>query len=224
MNAISSALRHELRDVEYSEGYAESFLDSYVATQIKVLREQRGFSQPRLAALVGTTQPGISRIENVNYSSWNIGTLKKLARAFNVRLKISFEPYGTLPEEVERFSREALQRPAREDDPGLRDTPVNRLVASNNLAAFNYNLHGNIVNVLNGEIGSSNAGGASGIFGYMGYVPSEQIAYNISPNATDYYLGANAYEAHTIAQYTTGEDRPVEQVRLAGSTPIALAA
>src|ERR1035437_4083999 len=121
MSVIGDALRRELRDQEYSEGYAESFLNACVATQIKVLREQREMSQPQLANLIGTTQSGISRIENVNYSSWNVGTLKKLARAFNVRLKVSFEPYGTLPEEVDNFSRNALERPSRDVDPGLED-------------------------------------------------------------------------------------------------------
>jgi len=133
MRAIADALKQELRDLEYSEGYAESFLNSYVATQIKVLREQRGMSQPELAALIGTAQSGISRIENVNYSSWNIGTLKKLARAFNVRLSVSFEPYGTLPDEVESFSRESLQRPSRDTDPGLADIPAQESLVVNSL-------------------------------------------------------------------------------------------
>jgi transcriptional regulator with XRE-family HTH domain len=119
MSAIVDALRAEFRDQEYSEGYAESFLNSYVATQIKVIREQRGMKQADLAREMGTTQTAISRIENVNYSSWNIKTLKRLARAFGVRLKVSFETYGTLPQEVEGFGRGALQRAAREEDPGL---------------------------------------------------------------------------------------------------------
>jgi transcriptional regulator with XRE-family HTH domain len=119
MSDISEALRSELRDPEYSEGYAESFLNSYIATQIKVMREQRKMKQFDLAKEMGTTQTAISRIENVNYSSWNIKTLKKLARAFRVRLRVSFETYGTLPDEVGKFTRESLQRAAREDDPGL---------------------------------------------------------------------------------------------------------
>ena len=40
MSAIGEALRLELSDPEYSEGYAESFLNSFIATQIKVLREK----------------------------------------------------------------------------------------------------------------------------------------------------------------------------------------
>jgi transcriptional regulator with XRE-family HTH domain len=120
---IERALRTELRDPEYSEGYAESFLNAYVATQIKVIREQRVMTQAQLAATIGTTQAGISRIENVNYSSWSIRTLIKLARAFGVRLKVSFEPFGTLPDEVMAFNRNALQRVKREEDPGLVDEP-----------------------------------------------------------------------------------------------------
>jgi transcriptional regulator with XRE-family HTH domain len=126
MRDIEHALRTELIDPEYSEGYSESFLNAYVATQIKVIREQRKWTQAELANEIGTTQTGISRIENVNYSSWSIRTLIKLARAFKVRLKVSFEPYGTLPGEVVRFNREFLERPKREDDPGLKEYDSSR--------------------------------------------------------------------------------------------------
>ncbi len=123
MNNIENSLRSQLRDPEYSEGYAESFLNSYIATQIKVIREQREMTQAELGECIGTTQAGVSRYENVNYSSWSIKTLIKLARAFDVRLKVSFEPYGTLPEEVVRFNRHSLERVKREDDPNLQDQP-----------------------------------------------------------------------------------------------------
>jgi|GEM_PF-585072 len=122
MSDINETLRAELKDPEYSEGYAESFLDSYVATQIKVLREQAGLSQQGLAEIIGTKQGAISRIEDVNYSQWSISTLKKLARAFRVRLKVSFETYGSLITEVETFSRASLERVPRENDPGLHST------------------------------------------------------------------------------------------------------
>ena len=116
-----NALRTELRDPDYSEGYAESFLNSYIATQIKVIREQRKLTQAQLSREIGTTQAGISRIEDVNYSSWSVKTLIKLARAFHVRLKVSFEPFGTLPSEVVRFDRDSLERVPREEDPNLED-------------------------------------------------------------------------------------------------------
>lgn len=136
MSAISDALRVEFRDPEYSEGYAESFLNSYVATQIKVIREQRGMKQSDLARQVGTTQTAISRIENVNYSSWNIKTLKKLARAFRVRLMVSFETYGTLVDEIGRFNREALQRTERDRDPGLLERKAQQCAKADEIGAM----------------------------------------------------------------------------------------
>jgi transcriptional regulator with XRE-family HTH domain len=119
MGAIGEALRHDLSQSEFSEGYAESFQDALVATQIKVLREDNRWTQADLAEKIGTTQTAISRIESVNYSAWNISTLKKLARAFRVRLKVSFETYGSLIQDVEGFSRESLRRIPREEDPEL---------------------------------------------------------------------------------------------------------
>jgi transcriptional regulator with XRE-family HTH domain len=124
MSGIESALRTNLRDAEYSDSYAESFLNAYIATQIKVIREQRQMTQAALAEKIGTTQAGVSRIEDVNYSSWNIRTLTKIARAFAVRLRVSFEPFGTLPSEVANFDRKSLERVSREADPQLLCTDL----------------------------------------------------------------------------------------------------
>ena len=119
MDAINETLRSDLLQPEFSEGYSESFQDAYVATQIKVLREENAWTQDDLAKQIGTTQTAISRIENVNYSAWNIRTLKKLARAFRVRLKVSFETYGSLIHDFEGLNRESLMRAPREKDPVL---------------------------------------------------------------------------------------------------------
>ena len=124
MAAIGETLRNDLRDPEFAEVYAETFLDTYIATQIKVLREQREMTQAQLAALLGTTQTVVSRIESVNYSSWNIKTLKKIARKLRVRLRVSFETYGSLIGDMERFDKATLQRPALEDDHVLQGEAV----------------------------------------------------------------------------------------------------
>jgi len=116
---IEYALRDNLRDREYAQEYAAAFLNAYIATQIKVIREQRKMTQADLGREIGTTQTGISRYEDVNYSSWSLRTLQKLAHAFDVRLRVSFEPYGTLPDEVVRFDRARLQRVERAKDPAL---------------------------------------------------------------------------------------------------------
>ncbi len=119
MAAIGDALRRDLQQPEFSEGYAESFLDTFIATQLKVLREQNEWTQAQLAEKMGKKQTVISRSENINYSSWNISTLKEYARAFRLRLKVSFETYGSLIDDVENFSKEKLGRDPRESDPDL---------------------------------------------------------------------------------------------------------
>jgi len=124
MTDIKKSLRKELLDKEYAQGYAESFFNAFLAAQIKILREQRGMTQAALAVAIGTTQTGISRFENVIYSSWSIRTLIKLARAFDVRLKVSFETFGSLPDEVIHFQRENLERVEREKDPYLSEDDI----------------------------------------------------------------------------------------------------
>ncbi|HVS87694.1 MAG TPA: helix-turn-helix transcriptional regulator [Candidatus Acidoferrum sp.] len=119
MFVFDDSLREELKDPEYRQAYADDYLNTYVATQIQVLREQRGFTQEKLAELIGTKQPGVSRLENVNYSAWNTETLRKIAHALGVRLRISFETYGDLLMECTSFGRRALQRPNFEQDPGI---------------------------------------------------------------------------------------------------------
>ena len=49
MNGLVKNLKHEFADEEYRHSYAESFLNSSIATQIKVLREQRKWRQADLA-------------------------------------------------------------------------------------------------------------------------------------------------------------------------------
>lgn len=116
-------LGREFLDEEYRYSYAEDFLNAWVATQIVVLRDKRGLSQKDLAELIGTKQPGISRLENVNHATWKTKTLKRIARALGVRLKISFETFGSLLGEDQKFSRESLSRPRFEEDP-IFTTPV----------------------------------------------------------------------------------------------------
>jgi transcriptional regulator with XRE-family HTH domain len=119
-------------DPEARYAYAEDFLNTVIASQIYVLREQQGMTQAELAAAIGTKQSGISRLENVNYSAWKTQTLKKIARALGVRLRVTFETFGTLLDEDDSFSKKSLQRDRFEDDPTFHDT-----AASTNNASMN---------------------------------------------------------------------------------------
>lgn len=117
MSDLANSLKQGFKDKDYRHGYADEFLNSSIATQIKVLREQRGWSQKELAKHAQMKQPRISVMENVNYSSWSINILRKLAEAFDLTLCVSFESFGKRLADIERFSREALERFSFEDDP-----------------------------------------------------------------------------------------------------------
>jgi transcriptional regulator with XRE-family HTH domain len=119
---LRNNLKRAFEDPEYRYAYAESFLNTKLAAQIKILREERKKTQKDMALLVGTKQSGFSRFEDVNHSSWNTATLWKIARALGVRLAISFETFGSLIEEKERFSRRSLERPDFANDPVFSPT------------------------------------------------------------------------------------------------------
>ncbi len=117
MSTYRDRLVKALQDEDYRYAYDEEFANSRMATQIKVIREQReGMTQARLAEMSGMRQSRISALENVDYSAWSISTLRRLARSLGVRLSFKFESWGELLSEVETFSREGLQRSDFEQD------------------------------------------------------------------------------------------------------------
>jgi transcriptional regulator with XRE-family HTH domain len=116
--AISqSRIRENFREREYRESYAEGFLSSWISQQLATIRRQRKMTQQELAASVGTKQPGVARMERDDYGRWSLPTLQRVAFALGCRLRVSFETFGTLIQEVDTFSLESLQRPSFDDDP-----------------------------------------------------------------------------------------------------------
>jgi transcriptional regulator with XRE-family HTH domain len=103
-------------DVEGRYAYVDALSNAFVSAQIKALREDRELSQEELAGLIGTKQSGISRLERPDYSTWKVETLRKLARAFGVRLRISFEEFGTIVDDLSSFDPEKLSPKRFEDD------------------------------------------------------------------------------------------------------------
>jgi transcriptional regulator with XRE-family HTH domain len=108
------------RDAEYRHAYVESFLNSYIATQIAVLREQQDLTQAELARRAEMRQSQISKLEDVNNSSWKISTLQRLARAFDLVLVVRFESFGSVLSDIDRFGRASLKRESFETDPVLK--------------------------------------------------------------------------------------------------------
>jgi transcriptional regulator with XRE-family HTH domain len=115
MSQLLDRIREEFEDEDARYAYVEAHLNASLAAQIKALRGER--TQEELASMAGTKQSGISRFENANHSEWKTETLRKLARAFGLRLRISFEEFGTLIPEIENFKDAVLKRRRFENDP-----------------------------------------------------------------------------------------------------------
>src|SRR5690349_8707242 len=118
MSHLAEKLKTSFKtDKDYRHGYVDEFLNAYIATQIKVLREQRNLTQQQLAELAGMKQERISVLENVNYSSWSISTLRRIAEAYDLTLNVSFEDFGKRLRDIDRFGRESLERFSFDEDP-----------------------------------------------------------------------------------------------------------
>lgn len=123
MDETKEMLREEFREAEARHDYARLFLDSSIALQIKSLRLQRDWTQKELAEEAGLHQSQISKLEQISSSSWTLETLKKLAKAFDLRLRVSFESFGTLLDEYVSQNRERFERPSFANDPAFA-TPI----------------------------------------------------------------------------------------------------
>lgn len=116
MSELVERLTQEFADKDYAHAYMEAHGSSRIATQIKVLREQRRLTQAQLAELSGMKQERICALEDVDYDAWTIKTLRKLARAFDTHVQVSFVPFSQGILDVANISRKRLEVESREAD------------------------------------------------------------------------------------------------------------
>ncbi len=85
-----------MEDPEYCEAYESMETEFALASAIIEARKQAGLTQEQLAQRMGIKQPYIARLEGGSNNP-SIGTLERIAKATDSRLKISFEPrtHGT---------------------------------------------------------------------------------------------------------------------------------
>jgi transcriptional regulator with XRE-family HTH domain len=116
LTEIKASLIEEFHDPEYREVYTDEFLNSKIATQIKVLREQRKWTQEELADRAEMKQERVAVLENVNYESWTLSVLRRFAKAFDLRLDVEFKEFGSFFEDFANFGRESLERDSFDED------------------------------------------------------------------------------------------------------------
>ena len=116
MPTLDPKIIKSFKDKEFAHEFMDEIMNAYIATQIKTLRLQKGWTQKQLADAAGTHQERIAVLENVNYSSWSISALREIARALDLVVSVSFENFSRTIPLIDRLHTEALERTPREED------------------------------------------------------------------------------------------------------------
>jgi len=83
-----------LKNRDFRAQFVSDQPNEFLPLQIKRLRERRGWTQAELGQVAGMQQERISVLENPDNKGINLGTLKRLARAFDVGLIVHFVPFS----------------------------------------------------------------------------------------------------------------------------------
>jgi ribosome-binding protein aMBF1 (putative translation factor) len=76
-------------------GIAQAKINFEVAQMIYDARTKAGLSQSELAALIGSKQPVIARLEDADYEGHSLTMLQRIAAALEQRLELRFVPKKT---------------------------------------------------------------------------------------------------------------------------------
>ncbi|EAY56142.1 MAG: putative transcriptional regulator, XRE family [Leptospirillum rubarum] len=109
MNSNIPEIWNDLDDKEYRDASVSANIFSWIAYQIRELREQRGLTQTDLANLLGKRQSVVSRLESSGEKGLSLKTLLELASALDTALVLKFVPFSRFLREYEDVSPEAMK-------------------------------------------------------------------------------------------------------------------
>lgn len=137
MSRSTQKLKNNFKNKEYAHAYVREFLNTQIATQIRMLREERELSQKELASIADMRQSRISVLEDVYNNMWSISTLQRLAEAFDVTLNVTFDTFSNRIRDMQNLSRELLEKEPREKDLyAQQEAKTKNEVSSNNIIQF----------------------------------------------------------------------------------------
>jgi transcriptional regulator with XRE-family HTH domain len=103
---------NSLDNKEYREALAIEHVNTTLAIQIRMMRENHQWKQSDLAARLGKHQETVSQWENPDYGRHSMTTLKALAAAFDVALLVKFIPFSELVQDMVNLSETRLSPPS----------------------------------------------------------------------------------------------------------------
>lgn len=90
-------LGEQMNDPEFASRFEQAGEAWDIALQLTALREKADLSQKEVARRLNTSQQHISRLESPSYTGHSLSNLRRLARALNARVKVTFEPEKLRP-------------------------------------------------------------------------------------------------------------------------------
>jgi transcriptional regulator with XRE-family HTH domain len=106
----SKELVRELADEEFRHEYMMDQVRSYIAFQIRALREQRRWSQEDLAKEADKTQSVISRLEDPDYGKLSLQSCLEIAVAYDLPLLVQFVEWDDWLYRMSNVSPSALRK------------------------------------------------------------------------------------------------------------------
>jgi transcriptional regulator with XRE-family HTH domain len=113
-----------LRDPEYRHQFVEEEINVGIAFQIRSLRNRQNLTQANLADRLDVKQPLVSSWENPDYGRYSLGTLKDLAKAFDVGLLVRFVPFSKLVDWIVNLPNDAIAPPSFGEEEQYRVTAL----------------------------------------------------------------------------------------------------
>jgi transcriptional regulator with XRE-family HTH domain len=106
----SSELVRTLAEPDFRHEYMMDQVRSYIAFQIRALREQRRWNQGDLAKAAGKTQSVISRLEDPDYGKLSLQTCLEIAVAFDLPLLVQFADWDDWLARMSNLSPSAFRK------------------------------------------------------------------------------------------------------------------
>jgi ribosome-binding protein aMBF1 (putative translation factor) len=91
-NALKILERVTGNNGDVKTGIAQARINFEVAQMIYDARTKAGLSQSELAAIIGSKQPVIARLEDADYEGHSLTMLQRIAAALEQRLELRFVP------------------------------------------------------------------------------------------------------------------------------------
>ncbi|MDA0768847.1 MAG: hypothetical protein BZY79_06545 [SAR202 cluster bacterium Casp-Chloro-G4] len=109
-------LFESFQDKDYRDTFVQEHIGVGLAYQIRAMREKFGWTQEEFARRAGKRQEVISQLENPDYGSYTLKTLKILASAFDVALQVNFVSFRDLIRNAANLTPEIIAPPSYDEE------------------------------------------------------------------------------------------------------------